>query len=603
MRKFASIVALAALLLAGCGGGESKFTSPDTNPGTDPGTPSAPAVATLNIIASTPTLASSGATPVEISAYARDANNAFVANQQILFTATSGGLQITQGTTDANGLAKAVLTTAGDPTSRTITVTATAGNVSASVDIAVAGSQLSIQGPNASVVGQTNSYTVRLIDSDAKGIPNQTVTISSGKGNSLSATSLTTDASGGATFTMTVANPGNDTLTASAMGITSTLDVAVNSDAFTFTAPAPNTEVALGATQTITARWLQGGTPVVGQPIEFASTRGTLSASTVITDGTGSASVTISSSNSGGAIVTASAASGPTAQLAIEFVATTAAAVELQPSVFTLAPGEQSTLTATVRDANGNLVKNKMVSFSLEDITGGSLTTASAITDSQGRAQSSYIAGTSTSAKDGVKITASVAGAQPDEVHLTVAQRQVFITLGTGNEMEEPNQTQYKIPYVVQITDANGNGVAGVPLSLSALSVTYRKGLRTNTVPVGTQVNATCADEDANRNGLLDPGEDFNSSGRIEAGNIVTVTPRNAVTDQNGFAFLEVVYPQEYAYYLTVNLEARAAVQGTEFVRSSVFLLPGTKTDFDGNQAPPGPVSPFGVSTDCANPN
>lgn len=604
MRKYAPIVTLATLLLATCGGGGegSKFASPGPN---DPGTPSpsTPAVATLSVIASTPTLPSSGARPVEISVYALDANNALLANQAIQFTATSGRLQITQGTTDANGLAKALLNTGDDPSSRTITVTALAGTVSGSVDVAVTGSQLSIQGPSASVIGQTNTYTVRLIDSDAAGIAGRAVTLSSARGNTLSETSLTTDSSGGATFTMTVANPGDDTLTATAMGITTTLNVAVNSDSFTFTAPTANTEVPLGAVQAITARWLSGGVPVVGQTIQFASTRGTLGATTAITDADGYATVNISSSNSGGAIITASAAGGPTAQLAIEFVATTAAKVELQPSVFTLAPGEQSILTATVRDADGNLVKNKLVSFSLKDITGGTLTTASAITDSQGRAQSSYIAGSSTSAKDGVEITATVAGAPPDTVNLTVASRQVFITLGTGNEMEEPNPTQYKIPYVVQVTDSNGNGVAGVPLSLSALSLTYIKGRRLATVPVETQVNAVCLDEDVNRNGLLDPGEDFNSSGRIEAGNIVTVTPRNAVTDANGFAYVDVFYPQEYAYYLTVNLEARAAVQGTEFARSSIFLLPGTKNDFDGNVAPPGPVSPFGTASDCANPN
>ena len=46
----------------------------------------------------------------------------------------------------------------------------------------------------------------------------------------------------------------------------------------------------------------------------------------------------------------------------------------------------------------------------------------------------------------------------------------------------------------------------------------------------GATVSATCQDEDTlipatARNGILDPGEDFNNSGNIEAGNVATVSP------------------------------------------------------------------------------
>ncbi len=96
------------------------------------------------------------------------------------------------------------------------------------------------------------------------------------------------------------------------------------------------------------------------------------------------------------------------------------------------------------------------------------------------------------------------------------------------------------------------------------------------------------------RNGILDPGEDYNSNGRIEAGNIATVTPSNAVTDANGFVAVNVFYPQEYAYYLDVSLSASTTVQGTEYVRTSASsrcrALLGTSSDVD--KSPPGPVQP-----------
>jgi hypothetical protein len=103
---------------------------------------------------------------------------------------------------------------------------------------------------------------------------------------------------------------------------------------------------------------------------------------------------------------------------------------------------------------------------------------------------------------------------------------------------------------------------------------------------------------------VLDPGEDFNNSGRLEAGNIATVTPSNAVTDAQGFVLVSVFYPQEYAEYLDVALSASTTVQGTEYVRTSRFLVAGTASDFNSATiAPPGFVSPFGVAATCNNPN
>ncbi len=605
MRKFLSraFVVAGMLAMAACGGGgDSKFETPGTSGGTP--TPTGPVVASISVLASTPTMGSASATPLDISAYAKDANNALVKGASVTFGASSGQLAITQATTDDNGLAKATLAPGGDPSNRTITVTATSGTVSGTVAVNVTGTQLSVQGPSAMVLSQAAQFTVRLIDSAGAGISGQAVTIASARSNTLSATSVTTDASGNATFNLTIANPGSDTLTLKGLNITTTAAIAVNSDAFSFTTPSANTEIPLNTPRTITVRWLTGGSPVVGQPVSFAATRGTVSAPSVNTDSTGSASITVTSTNSGGAAITASGSGGATAQLPVEFVATTAATVEVQPSLFTMSPGQQSTLTATVRDSNNNLVKNKVVTFSLQDVTGGSLTTASAVTDSQGRAQSTYTAGATTSAADGVVATATVQGtAISDVVNLTVAQAQLFIAIGTGNLLETPTSTQYSIPYVVQVTDANGNGVANVPIALKVLSTGYIKGQR-NLTTYATPAGPICPDEDTNHNGVLDLNlnEDDNGSGRIEAGNIATVTADKPTTDASGFANIHIIYPREYAYWLWTQLDVRAAVTGTEFVRSATILLPGTKDDFDGPGDAPGMTSPFGV-TGCGTPN
>jgi hypothetical protein len=473
----------------------------------------------------------------------------------------------------------------------------------------VIGTTLAITGPVSLSSAQQGTYTITLKNAAGLAIAGRSVTVTSARGNPLAPASVTTDTNGTATFTMTAANNAADTLTATALGVTSTLAVAVNTDSFTFTSPAatPVTEIPLNTNRTVTVRWTIAGAAQVGQTISFTSTRGTVTPSAV-TAGDGSATATISATNAGAAIIAARAPNGSTAQVAVEFVAQTPASIDVQPSVFTIETGQQSTITAIVRDAAGNLVKNQTVGFTLNDVTGGTLSAATGVTDSQGRAQTIYTASSQTSANEGVQITAAV-GAVTKTVALTVARRQVFISLGTGNTLEEPNTAQYSIEYLVQVTDSNGNGVGNVPVSMRILSTRYFKGFRVAAAPPSTgwttsyTVAGGCADEDVNRNGQLDPGEDFNSSGRIEAGNIALVSPSNATTDTNGRVIVTVSYPQEFAYYLTVELSASTTVQGTEFVRTSRFLLQGTAEDFNTvSRAPPGPVSPFGTATSCSDP-
>ncbi|MFO1427066.1 MAG: Ig-like domain-containing protein [Steroidobacteraceae bacterium] len=564
----------------------------------------------LTVTTSSPTIPSDGSLPATITAIVRDTSNRFLSAIPVTFTASSGGVAVTQGTTNASGVATATVSSASDPTNRAITVTATAQALTQTVTLNVTGTRLSIQGANALVLGANSTYTVTLIDSGDHGIAGRTITVTSARNNTLSATSLTTDTTGRATFTMTVANAGNDTLTVSGLGLTAAQAVSVNADSFTFTTPAANAEAALNTPTTLTVRWLTNGAPNVGQPVTFNTTRGTITGSPATTNASGDATVTISSPTAGFANVTAQASGTATAALPVEFVATTPTSIDVQPNVFTVAPNEQATLTAVVRDASGNLVKNQTVTFSLTDNTGGTLSVASAVTNSQGRASSVYTAGSTVSARDGVVVTARV-GALSDTVNLTVANKEVFISLGTGNSIDEPNTAQYRMQFTIAVTDANGNGVAGVPLTVSVLTQRYLKGNRAwnGTSYAGYAAPVyTCIDEDSlvpatARNGVLDPGEDFNNNGRIDIGNIALVTPRSVTTDSTGIALVDVLYPQDAAYWVEVSLEARASVQGTEFVRSTTFLLPGSTADFTNQQvSPPGPRSPYGVNP-CATPN
>jgi hypothetical protein len=239
-----------------------------------------------------------------------------------------------------------------------------------------------------------------------------------------------------------------------------------------------------------------------------------------------------------------------------------------------------------------------------------------------GRAQTVYRASTATSAANGVRIDATVQGlpAVTDDVRLTVAQRELFISIGTGNSIEERNQAQYRRQWVVQVTDSQGNGVPNTNVTFSVLSTRYWDGFRVlNAAGDAWVTNAIppqgCFDEDAltgnpdyDRNGVLDPGEDNNGNGEIEAGNVAAAVPNGGsgsmlTTNGNGFGIIDMYWPQEFAYYLEVVLEARTSVQGTEFSARTTFLLDGLASDFNNEDiAPPGPFSPFGIDGDCASP-
>lgn len=628
-KRFASgVVALAASLgLAGCGGGGNTITSPSDGGGTG-----GPAVATVTVLAASPQLPSdqSGFSTVQVTAQVKDAANAVIAAVPVSFSATSGALAVTQPTTGASGLAVAELSNGTNPANRTITVTATAGGVSGSVAIAVTGSTVTVAGPTALAAAQAGTYTVSVKDSQGVGVPNTLVAVTSANGNTIAAPGLTTDGTGTLGFTVTATVPGNDTLTVTALGQTATAPIAVSGDVFTFVAPAAGTEVALApASRALTVRWTKNGVAQAGRTVSFATTRGTLSAPSAVTNGSGEATVTISATTAGPAVVTATNPEATATSRNIEFVATTPASLDLQASRLSVATGAQTELIAIVRDAASNLVKNQVVQFVIvSDITSGQLSVGSAVTDSQGRARSIYTGGGVPSPANGVIIRAVVQGtAIEGTVALTVAGQELFITLGTGNTVFEIGTATYAKEWVVIVTDVDGKPVANRPVTMSIRSRRYFKGELAYIDPTwryapGAPVR--CDNEDVNRNGILDPGEDFNANGLLEPRNIAAVvavpaaasgddpcgtepagTPAAAdvVTNGQGRARVCVYYPQNFAEWIEATLTARAPVSGSEFSASSVFVLDVAADDIDDqNVIPPNRFSPFGTDLDCAVP-
>jgi len=631
MRKFGCLLGIlsAALALTGCGGNDpSSFaTTTSSSSGTTTAT-----VGSVSMATSLPQIPSDNSKSATLTAYVRDASNLYLSGVPVSFKTSSGGLVVTTATTNSNGQATAVLDTGGDQTDRTITVTATAGTKSTSIAVAVTGTSIALNGPAGLIQGgAAGKYTVTLTGPPPASAPlaGATVSVTSSAGNTLSSASLTTDSAGEATFTMAGVNAGSDTLTASALGVSKALTVVVSNQSFAFTAPADNALIALAATQPVTVVWSTGGVPQSGKVITFSTTRGTFNGSptattaSITTDATGTATVNIAAATAGPAIITASSGT-LSAQLQVTFVAGTPTDMSLQASPATVPTAGQSTISAIVRDAQNNLVANQTVDFQLTDVTGGSLSVGSAITDVQGLATTVYTASHTASAANGVSITATIPASPavaPANVTLTVGGQTVFLSLGTGESIyENADKTQFILPYTVQAVDAAGNAVNGVNITLDVKPLYYGKGIWAVSGSNWAQTtSAVCVNEDVLGNGILnasDASEDINGNGKLDPGNVAAVSPGTVTTAAtsittgsstvtiNGSAAMTLSYPEDHALWVQVKLTATATVQGTESSSSASFWLPMLASYVTTTTATiPGVVSPYGVANTCANPN
>lgn len=643
--KYLTILLL-GLVLSSCGGGGNNSL---TGGGVVPG---ASNVTSIQVVSSAPTLQTdqTGTASVTISAIVRDQSNNVVEGVDLLFSADSGSIEeIDSGTTNAAGIAEALLKSFGNVQNRAITVTVQdpVSGVSRPITINVVGTTLTLSGPTAVASGDPAPFILSLTDGQGVGISGEVITLTSDNGNSLSNAAPVTGVSGEAQIVVTAdGTAGDDTITAAALGLTATAPLSVSDDVFAFTAPLAGDEVGLDPEQqTLTVLWQQNGVNVPdGSEIEFTADRGLLSqvgtttpTATVATAG-GFASIDIRSGFAGLSTITATGASvggapitnGPSTQLSIEFVADTPDTVSLGAFPDLLVTGEQSTLTAVVKDAFGNRVKGVDVDFNITtDPSGGRLTVSSDVTDSQGTASTIYTAGESTTERDGVTITATVRNtAVTNTANLTVSGRSINFVIGTGNDVFEISPTRFGVQYTVTATDVAGVPVAGQEVRLTVRNTHYRTGdlyvnetadqwqidFRSN--PLSGTPSFFCPDEDwvgngGNENGSLDALEDDDGDGILDNPNISTIVAalcddvedappgsnqQSLLTDAAGNIEVCIVYPQEFNLWTDVRLTATVPIDGgTEVTQSRFFTLPALASDInDTDVSPPGRVSPYG---------
>ncbi len=621
------LLAASLAVLAGCGGAGTQTTA---------GGSTTPTASSVQLLVSNPQILSSGATPIDLTAVVLGPTGQTLSGRSVSFSSEADSTAFinnisASGVSDDNGLVTAKLNLGANKTNRTLTVSASVDGASKSVGVDVTGTTIAISGSTSLSFNATTTLSIVVKDSAGTPLPSAVVTLPSQAGNTivLSPTTGITNSAGQITATVTATKTGNDVITATAAGTSKTQTLIISNANFGFTTPAADTQIPLNASTPVSINWTSSGVPAAGQAVSFSASRGTITGATATTDSAGNTpGVSISSTSAGPAIISAAGPGGsPAASLNVVFVATSASTVTPQATPSVVQPtttsssqtNNSSTISAVVRDSVGNLVKDARVNFTITaDPSGGSLSASTAVTDISGSASVVYIAGATSSPQNGVNISATVSDINgvplsplvgPTNVALTVGGLTQFVRLATDN-LTRSSGTTYSKDYVALVTDAAGNPVpAGTTVRFALRPSRYRKGFYTFIDPLWTQtVNVTCANEDLDFNGIVNPGEDINGNGQLDPGGVASVNA-SASTDANGFAIATINYAKDYAHWAEVVLEARAgAVVGDDPPNTVTFFLPGQSTDYDEEAViPPGQPSPFGVGNApdnvCTNTN
>jgi hypothetical protein len=652
-----SLLFAGALALASCkgdtgtagSGNPAVISNAPTGPGTGPGAAAGPTGIRIQLLASSPQMPSSGtpATAVDLTAIVIDATGQAVAGSTVVFsTGTDPSALLTNisggGVSDANGGVTAKLNLGSNKSNRFISVTASTQGATASTGVDVTGTTITVSGSSSLAFGAQTTLTFSLKDSAGVALPGFPMTIGSAAGNAISPAIGTTNSAGQVVATVTANVGGNDTITATAAGASKTQALTISGAGFTFTTPAATTNIALNTSTPISVHWTNAGSPVSGQPVTFAATRGTITGSPSTTNVSGDTPVvSITSTSAGPATITASGPNGtPAATLDVVFVATTASSIAVQaipstiqvtippvpPATSTGQTSNTSTISVVVRDAANNLVKNAGVNFTVTaDSSGGSLASPRAITDVNGSASVTYTAGTISSGQTttGVTIRADVTdiggvviATITGTTSLTVSGQSLLVRLGTDNLVQSVPPLNKKT-WVAIVTDAAGNAVAGATVRFALRPGRFDKGTFQLPAPSpAVQVwtftpKATCPNEDVNFNGIIDiisPGpppvtEDTNGNGSLDPSGVATVNA-SAVTDANGIANAVITYPKDHAFWAEVILEARTGVSSNDPPALATFFLVGLASDYsDLTVSPPGQTSPYGAgaSVSCSN--
>ena len=515
--------------------------------GTSPfGSGSTPKTADLVLTASAAQLSNAGSATVVIVATAVDASRNTLASVPVTLSVDSGAVLsgVSGSTTGTDGAVRASLSTGDNRANRIITVTAVSGSISKTKTVQVTGTKItSTLAPAVVSPGGTGKVQYLVVDQAGTAMANQPVQIV--------ATGLTQ---------------------AEAIGVTGS-----NGDfVFSFTAP-----VATGSYTVV------------------ANIAGQTDSRTVIVQ--------------------------PTNTVPPVTVPILSASVSANPSVVAVNLSGSSSNRAEIRalflGASNKPIANVRARFDLNgdaNSIGGTFTTGTdtLLSDVNGVVTTAYVPGTRSSPTDGVSVRVCY-GATDSEASactssalakLTVAAEPLGVAIGTNGVIIVKTLTYVK-QFVISVSDAAGVAKADVNLVASVDLPNYRKGFYTfvggKWIKAGGD-QAVCLNEDTNRNGVLEAGEDVNGDGQLWPRKPdVIVSLLQSKTGADGTAILQIEYAQDHGSWVDAFITVAASgVSGSEG-RATYFVapVPVSADAITATTSPAFAVSPYGVQPSCATPN
>lgn len=578
-------------------------------------TATSPVPSSLTLSLSKTTVLTGASDSAAVTATVKDQSNALLPGVTVSFSADSGQLDASSAQTgetgDGRGKAAVTFSTPDNKANRLVAVTARAGSLTTVAHVQTRGTEvlLSASTTNLKLGEEPVTLTVSVRDADASPVTNAPVTLTAEPAGrvALSAESGTTDSGGDLQVLVTALTTGAVTITAESLGARGSLEFRASDPTQDFSIREPKENPTGLLTGTNLVILVKAPTQ---RNVQFATTFGTFTGSResgqVIVEPVSTmnfqgesfkgASAVFRASEAGVATVLVSDAADPSVtdslRVVVSAAAASAARISLQTNSRVVEPStggvtNSALLRATVWNTAGQVVPGVPVLFTLDSdtTTGGGeyVSPVIAYTDDAGRATATFTAGSVSSGNRGVKVIASVLGkpsVPSSAVEIIIGGAPGSISISRGSKIvsvTEGNDTYYALPMAVLVTDASGKGLSGVPVTLSAWPSRWAVGYwfeyeEDKCEPVFT---CTLYNEDDNRNGQMEPGEDLNGDGMLTppataAGSV----PGTVTTGADGTAVFDLVYLKNSAAWIEDEITASTLVFGTETRSTLTFWLP-----------------------------
>ncbi|MBX3658343.1 MAG: hypothetical protein KF740_07920 [Ramlibacter sp.] len=562
-----------ALSLAACGGGGGSSGTNTSGGGSNSGGTTTAVVSDFALFSDKSKISNSGLDSAKLTVVAVDSNRNVVSDAAVTVTADQDSVFTpSSGTkTDASGIYTGVLSIGGDKSDRDVTLAVTINGIVKKTSVQVRGSKLSVSAsPSTPAPGQAATVTVALVDASGNPIRDASVTLG-GNVPSLQGKSVATGVDGLAVTSFTApSNAGVYTISAQGGGVGSgdyQLQV--------FSSTIPVATIPAGALPSLSA------SPNVLATNSPGSTNNRTTLRFLFLDG----------------------ANRPVQNVRVRFVDTTTGLPTVGASIISGA----STL----------------------------------YTDASGSVSTQYVSGQNPSPTNGVSIRACYSASDfvsPTDcpafagASLTVAGQALAVSIGDDNVISKGSGTYIK-KFAVTVADSAGRAVANAPVDISLDLTHYGKSpvwgpgslatvplsplasssfTRTATVAGGGEVSYTfnwCPNEDTNRNGVVDPGE--NVDGSLDTNGQPTLEPRRSdmvisydnpsvtSTDASGVLVIKVEYSQRFGGWIAYKVRVTANVAGSQGLAERTFI-----TKVDEGDVPNGSfLTPAYGSNNCTTPN